>query len=98
MDRPLVISDRLTAAGFRLAGMETRVTVPDQAAKVFREALVEGRPILMTAELAARVPSGELERAIIQARPPVALLTDLSGHLDAPDMTGKVRRALGVDT
>lgn len=98
MDRPLVISDRLTAAGFRLAGMHVRVTEPDQAQAAFREAMAQNLPVLITAELAARIPDVELQQAVIRARPPVALITDLSGHLAASDMTARVRRALGVDT
>lgn len=98
MDRLVVISDRLTAAGFRLAGMSAQVTGPDQVRERFRQALTQEYPILITAEMAARIPLAELEQAVRRARPPVALITDLSGHLEAPDMTAKVRHALGVDT
>jgi len=98
MDRPLVISDRLTAAGFRLAGMSVLVTKPDQAQERFRQAMTQDAPVLITAELAACVPAAEIEQAVIRARPPVSLIADLSGHLAAPDMTSRVRRALGVDT
>lgn len=98
MDRPLVISDRLTAAGFRLAGMRTLVTEPDKVRERFREALKQDGPILITAELADRIPAAELRQAVIRARPPVALISDLSAHAAAPDMTARVRRALGVES
>lgn len=94
----MVISDRVTAAGFRLAGLETVVTEPDQVREQLREALRSGRPTLITADLAERVPAAELDRAIRRARPPLAVIPDVSGHGVLPDLAGKVRRALGVET
>lgn len=98
MDRPLVISDRLTAAGFRLAGLETLVTEPANSLPRFRQALEQARPVFITADLAALIPAPELARAISRARPVVAVIPDISGHGTAPDMAIKVRRALGVET
>jgi vacuolar-type H+-ATPase subunit F/Vma7 len=44
MALPILISDRLTAAGFRLAGVRPLVTAPEDVAAVFREALaLKGR-------------------------------------------------------
>lgn len=98
MDRPVVISDRVTAAGFRLAGLDVRVTEPDQVRAQLRQALRAGQPVLLTADLAEQLPAEELARAIRRARPPLAVIPDVSGHGQAPDLAGKVRRALGVET
>ncbi|TVS14013.1 MAG: hypothetical protein EA419_00465 [Wenzhouxiangella sp.] len=95
---PIVISDRVTAAGFRLAGLETLVTEPGQVREQLRQALRTGRPVLLTADLAEQVPAEELARVIRRARPPLAVIPDVSGHGHAPDLAGKVRRALGVET
>lgn len=98
MDRPVVISDRVTAAGFRLAGLDVWVTEPDQVRAQLRQALRAGQPVLLTADLAEQLPAEELARAIRRARPPLAVIPDVSGHGQAPDLVGKVRRALGVET
>lgn len=98
MDRPVVISDRVTAAGFRLAGLDVWVTEPDQVRAQLRQALRAGQPVLLTADLAEQLPAEELARAIRRARPPLAVIPDVSGHGQAPDLAGKVRRALGVET
>ncbi len=98
MDRPVVISDRVTAAGFRLAGLDVWVTEPYQVRAQLRQALRAGQPVLLTADLAEQLPAEELARAIRRARPPLAVIPDVSGHGQAPDLADKVRRALGVET
>ncbi len=96
--RPVVISDRLTAAGFRLAGLETMVVTPEDVREKLRAALRGRRPVLLTADLAEHVPGEELAGHIRRARPPLAVVPDVSGHGHSPDLAGRVRRALGVET
>lgn len=110
MAQPIVIADRLTAAGFRLAGLRPLVTPPEDAAAVFAEALGQGGrqggrdggpqrgPIMITAALAARVPRAQLARAIRAADPPVAVIPDMTRSVEPADMGREVRRALGVET
>ncbi|MEJ2515937.1 MAG: V-type ATP synthase subunit F [Gammaproteobacteria bacterium] len=98
MTTPVFIGDRLTAAGFRLAGLRTLVTAPEDALKVFRDALSRHGAILITASLAARLPAGVLEKAVSAASPPVAVVPDFSGGREPADLAHRVRRALGVET
>jgi len=95
---PLVIGDRLTSAGFRLAGLDTVVATAEDVVARVRSAAKNRQPILLTADLAARIPAEELEEIIRQARPPLAIVPDVSGHGDGPDLAARVRRALGVET
>lgn len=97
MTRPVLIGDRLTAAGFRLAGLRTLVTEPADAVPVLREALALGGPVMITAELAAHVPASQLEQAILAADPPVAVIPDIARSREPADMGAEVRRALGVE-
>jgi vacuolar-type H+-ATPase subunit F/Vma7 len=97
MPLPILISDRLTAAGFRLAGLRPLVTAPDEVAAVFREALALKAPVLITAALAAQLPQVQLEKAISMADPPVAVIPDVARKVEPADMAVQVRRALGVE-
>jgi vacuolar-type H+-ATPase subunit F/Vma7 len=97
MALPILISDRLTAAGFRLAGLRPLVTAPEDAGAVFREALALGGPVIITAALAAHVPAAQLEKAIRAADPPVAVIPDIVRSAEPADMGELVRRALGVE-
>jgi vacuolar-type H+-ATPase subunit F/Vma7 len=98
MALPILISDRLTAAGFRLAGVRPLVTAAADTHLVFRKALALGGPVLITAALAEELPSGELGQAISKANPPVAVIPDIARTAEPTDMAEQVRRALGVET
>lgn len=97
MALPILISDRLTAAGFRLAGLRPLVTRPEDVGAVFREALAAKGPVLITAGLASQLPPAALEQAISAADPPVAVIPDVAGRARPADMGEQVRRALGVE-
>jgi vacuolar-type H+-ATPase subunit F/Vma7 len=97
MALPILISDRLTAAGFRLAGLRPLVTAPEDAGAVFRQALALGGPVMITAALAAHVPQAQLDKAIHAADPPVAVIPDIVRTAEPADMGERVRRALGVE-
>lgn len=98
MALPVLISDRLTASGFRLAGVRPLLTEPEDAAAVFREALALGGPVMITAALARHVPQAQLAKAIGAADPPVAVIPDVVRRVEPTDMAEQVRRALGVET
>jgi vacuolar-type H+-ATPase subunit F/Vma7 len=97
MALPILISDRLTAAGFRLAGVRPLVTAPEDVAAVFREAIALNGPVMITAALAAELPRAQLEKAIRAANPPVAVIPDIARTVEPVDMAAQVRRALGVE-
>jgi vacuolar-type H+-ATPase subunit F/Vma7 len=98
MALPVLISDRVTAAGFRLAGVRPLVTEPEDAGAIFREALDLGGPVMITAALARHLPSVQLRQAIARADPPVAVIPDIARMTEPPDLAAHVRRALGVET
>lgn len=97
MARPVLISDRLTAAGFRLAGVRALVTDPEEAGTVFRDALADKQPVMITAQLARHLPDNLLDQAVRRADPPVAVIPDIARKREPSDMAEKVRRALGVE-
>jgi vacuolar-type H+-ATPase subunit F/Vma7 len=97
MALPILISNRLSAAGFRLAGVRPLVTSPEDVAAVFREALARKGPVMITAALAAHLPPAQLAKAISAADPPVAVIPDIARTVEPADMADKVRRALGVE-
>jgi len=97
MAQPVLISDRLTAAGFRLAGVRALVPDPDEVATVFREVLMDRQPVMITAELTRHLPDGLLDEAILRADPPVAIIPDIERKREPADMGESVRRALGVE-
>jgi vacuolar-type H+-ATPase subunit F/Vma7 len=99
MARVQYIGDEVTAAGYRLAGAETRVPAPPEAGEVFRRACADGTDvILLSAALAAEVDPGELSAALIAETPLVAIVADAFGRCPPPDVARHVRLALGIES
>ena len=98
MARIWYIGDESTAAGYRLAGAETRVPAPSETSEVFLRARSDGADvILLSAALAPEVDPTELGAALIAEAPLVAIVPDVSGRRPPPDVAREVRLALGIE-
>jgi vacuolar-type H+-ATPase subunit F/Vma7 len=95
---PVVLTGRLAAAAWRLAGARVRV-VTDDGAAAFAEARASAPLVLVDAAVAAALPPGSLATARRVGNPPVVVVPSLDGSAAAvPDVVDVVRRALGVAT
>jgi vacuolar-type H+-ATPase subunit F/Vma7 len=98
MARIVYIGDEVTAAGFRLAGLDTRVAGPGEAAETLRQAVADDAEcILLSGRLAEYVPGTYLEAALVAAEPLLALVPDIRGEGAPADLARQVRNALGID-
>jgi vacuolar-type H+-ATPase subunit F/Vma7 len=90
------IGDEVSAAGFRLAGVDVHVPAPEHAPSLFRRLLRESQLILVTAEVAGWLPKDLLHRASIADCPSVLVVPDVRGGFAAPDLAASLRRQLGM--
>jgi len=97
MGAAVFIGDEITAAGFRLAGVETVVPPPEEAGEALRAARQRAALVIVTAELARHVPANELEAALIAESPAVAVIPDMRMRVEPPDLARRLRRALGIE-
>jgi vacuolar-type H+-ATPase subunit F/Vma7 len=99
MARIVYVGDEATAAGFRLAGVETVVPDAQDAAGTLRRAAADGAElILLSGAMAALVPLEELETALAREAPLLAIVPDVHGRGTPTDLAHDVRRALGIET
>ena len=91
-----LLADEVTAAGFRLAGVD--VHVPDEAELVprFERVCEEAQLVLVTAELASRLPSAVLLRQQRAARTLVLVIADARGRCEPEALGAGLRRQLGM--
>jgi vacuolar-type H+-ATPase subunit F/Vma7 len=94
----IFIGDELTATGFRLTGIETIVPAPENAGPVLEDARARAALVIITAELAARVPAAELEAAMLAEAPAFAIVPDVRFRVGAPDLARRLRRVLGIES
>jgi vacuolar-type H+-ATPase subunit F/Vma7 len=92
----VVIADELTAAGYRLAGIDARAADRDTAAALFAAALSRADLVILTAEMARHVPRESLESALAGDAPLVTIVPDVLQRALPPDLARDVRRALGI--
>lgn len=98
MSAAIFIGDELTAAGFRLTGIETLVPAAKDVGQAFDDARARAGLVIITAELARSIPASELEAALLAETPALAIVPDVRFTTSPPDLAGKLRRVLGIDT
>ncbi|MCW8963394.1 MAG: Vacuolar H+transporting two-sector ATPase F subunit [Gammaproteobacteria bacterium] len=96
MRPPVFIGDRISAAGFRLGGAEVNTPEPGMEATVFRAALEDSELVLLTAEVANRLPDTMLDEAMISEAPLVLVIPDVRGLHEPVDIADSLRRQLGM--
>jgi vacuolar-type H+-ATPase subunit F/Vma7 len=98
MARVVYLGDEVTAAGFRLAGLDARVPEPQEVANALRQAVDDGADcVLLSGTLAASVPPAMLEGLQEANHPLFACVPDIRGQGAPPDLARQVRNALGID-
>src|SRR3974390_3438902 len=97
MPRAVFIGDELSAAGFRLTGIETLVPEAGAAAEALHGVRKDAALVIMTAELACQVPTLELEAALTAEVPALAIIPDVLMRAPPPDLAKRLRRALGLE-
>lgn len=96
MSTPVFIGDELDCVGFRLTGITVFDVPDDQLEASFRQACEEAPLVILTASTANILNTELLEKAMRDAAPPIAIVREITGETDLPDMETEVRIALGV--
>jgi vacuolar-type H+-ATPase subunit F/Vma7 len=97
MGRAIFIGDELSAAGFRLTGIETLVPEPDAVESAFADARTRGSVVIITADLARHIPPPQLEAAMLTETPTLAIIPDVLFRAAVPDLTRRLRSVLGIE-
>lgn len=92
------LGDELSAAGYRLAGVDARVPPLGEEAACFETALREARLVLVGARCARAIAPAVLEPALGLRSPLVMVVPDWDGTGLATEPANKVRRVLGLES
>lgn len=93
----IYIGDELTAAGFRLAGAQILLPEAGQEAASLTQARQDGQLILVSADVAARIPRELLAAALATLAPLTLVVPDLLGRQPMPDRAQRLRRQMGME-
>lgn len=99
MARIVFIGDELTAAGYRLGGVQVTTPPPERIVEVFRATLAAAPLlVLIGAEYAAALPADELSGALIAQRPPLLVVDPVADPAARTALRRHVRTQLGLAT
>ncbi len=93
---PVYIGDEVSACGYRLAGLETHVPAGDNLSAELNNIIKDAALVLLSAEIAGRLPDDQRERLLARIQPPVVVVPDVRGHAQLTDMATRLRKQLGV--
>ncbi len=97
MGRAIFIGDELSAAGFRLTGIETLVPEPGAVGSALDDARARGSFVIITADLARHIPARQLEAAMLAEAPTLTIIPDVLFRAAVPDLTRSLRTVLGIE-
>ena len=96
MNAPVYIGDEVSAAGYRLAGLQVQVPPADAVPEAV-EAVCERAPlVLLGSDLASRMPAQQLDELLSRVQPAVVVVPDIRGRAGLPDLARRLRKQLGV--
>lgn len=87
----------MSAAGFRLAGVDARAPEPDALLETFRELLQSTDLLLLGVDAARALPDAEVRNAVSSGHPLVVIMPDVRGHVPVRDLRRRLKRELGVE-
>ncbi|MEN8761719.1 MAG: V-type ATP synthase subunit F [Thiogranum sp.] len=96
MFQPVFIGDEVNAAGFQLAGLRVRTPSAGKLPEVIRWACENAPLVLISADMAQRLPAAELDRLLAGVTPPVVVVPDVHNATPMPDLATRLRQQLGV--
>ncbi len=95
--RAAYVGDEVSAAAFRLAGVEALVPNAGDEATALASALAKASLVLLAASVAARLPERTLRNAQAALHPLLLVVPDLAGGMAMPDIVRRLRVQLGLE-
>ena len=98
MSLTVFIGDETSATGWRMAGVEVVSPAAGEVGRVLDAARRRADLVILTAESARALAPADLEAALLAEAPIVSVVSDILGRVPLPDLAGRLRRTLGIDT
>ena len=90
------IGDAVSAAGYRLCGVETHVARPDNAMMLIRASCERAALVLISSSIVPWIRKPDLDALLDNIQPPVLVIPDVRGLETVPDIEALVNKQLGL--
>lgn len=96
MATAVFVGDEVSAAGYRLCGVEVLIAGRRDAMALIEQACERASLVLIGSSTAADLTPAERDRLLATVQPPVLVVPDVRGLQRVPDLTAGVHRQLGM--
>jgi vacuolar-type H+-ATPase subunit F/Vma7 len=90
------VGDEVSAAGYRLCGIDTHVADSRNALDLVRRACEHASLVLIGSSTANSINRAELDVLLRGIAPPVLIVPDVRGLQDVPDIAARIYKQLGM--
>jgi len=90
------IGDEVSAAGYRLCGIDVHIANSNNALSLIRECCERASLVLVGSSISQYIHRTELDRLLANIQPPVLIVPDVCGLQNVPDITSRINKQLGL--
>lgn len=90
------IGDEISAAGYRLCGVEVHIADRSNALSLINQACKRASLVLVGSSTASYLETAQLDLLMANITPPVLVVPDVAGRQPVPDITTLIHRQLGM--
>ena len=90
------IGDEVSAAGYRLCGVDVHIADESNALSLIRKSCERASLVLVGSSLAQQLQGADLDALLASIEPPVLVVPDVSDSHDVPDIASRVNKQLGL--
>jgi vacuolar-type H+-ATPase subunit F/Vma7 len=90
------IGDEVSAAGYRLCGIDVHIASSSTALPLIRKACERASLVLVGSSISRYLDNTELDQLLASIQPPVLIVPDVQGLQDVPDIASRINKQLGL--
>lgn len=90
------IGDEVSAAGYRLCGIESQIADRSNALPLIRQACERSSLVLVSSSVLQYLQRNELDDLFVNIAPPVLVVPDIQGLHEVPDIASRINQQLGL--
>lgn len=90
------IGDEVSAAGYRLCGVDVHIADESNALSLIRESCERASLVLVGSSLVQTMQPADINVLLASIKPPVLVVPDVGGSHDVPDIASMVNKQLGL--
>ncbi len=90
------IGDEVSAAGYRLCGVNVHIADRHNASSLIKQACRRASLVLVGSSTAHYLRSTELDALMANVNPPVLIVPDVRGRQAVPDIATRIHKQLGM--